>query len=340
MKNMRLLTFAVCLFVVISGRTAFTQGTADPSLILHLSFDEINGNRVIDHSQYRNHGTLVGNPQWVNGKLGKALKFNGVSDWVEVPHNNSLTVDRNVTVMAWIHTSRHRGPGGVQWQGILAKSNLPRSYSLYTDAAGPLHLSVGNFVGGASRTKVALNTWQHVVAQVDDGWHRYWINGKNAGNLQFNARLPGPADTKSVLIGRTHEGSREFLGLIDEVKIYNRALSEDEIIAQMGNRHQATTVQEDDAPRLSNFDDPFEGNALQNPNWQWRNEPAHWDVGRTRTNFLHIESEINRNLWASDTSHLLYQETTADMFDVEAHFFARSNTSSGVTGLVVKRSHR
>ena len=102
MKKMPLLTFAVCLFVVTSVQNAFTQGTADPSLILHLSFDELTGNKVIDHSQYRNHDTLVGNPQLADGKFGKALKFNGVSGWVEVPHDDSLTVDENVTVMAWI----------------------------------------------------------------------------------------------------------------------------------------------------------------------------------------------------------------------------------------------
>ena len=103
------------------------------------------------------------------------------------------------------------------------------------------------------------------------------------------------------------------------------------------------TIQDDTSPRLvattgvsSNFDDPFEGTDLQNPNWQWQNEPANWDVGETRDGFLHIESETNRNLWASDASHFLYQETDADTFDVETHFFSRWDTSSGVNGLVVK----
>ena len=342
-KKISLPAFAVCVFAVLSVQNAFTQGTADPSLILHLSFDELHGNRVLDHSQYRNHGTLVGNPQLVNGKFGKALKLNGSSDWVEVPHDDSLTVDENVTVMAWIQTPRHQGPSGASWQGILAKSDFPRSYSFYTEAGGSLHLSVGNFVGSDSRTKVVLNTWQHVVAQVDNDWHRYWINGKNAGNFHLNARLPGTADIRSVLIGRTHEGNREFLGLIDEVRIYNRALSEGEIIALMRNEPQAIAGWKDTSPKpgdtarfSGNFDDPFEGNALQNPNWRWRNEPDHWDIGRTRTDSLHIEGEINRDLWLSDTTHFLYQETTADAFDVETHFFAKSNTSSGVAGLVVK----
>ena len=88
--------------------------------------------------------------------------------------------------------------------------------------------------------------------------------------------------------------------------------------------------------RADTFDDPFEGRTLQNPNWQWQNEPANWGVGETRENFLHIESEPNRNLWTSDASHFLYQETNADAFDVETHFFARWDTFSGVNGLVVK----
>ena len=84
------------------------------------------------------------------------------------------------------------------------------------------------------------------------------------------------------------------------------------------------------------FDDAFDGTALQNPNWQWQNEPTNWDVGETREGFLHIDAETNRNLWASDASHFLYQETDADAFDVETHFFSRWDTTSGVNGLVVK----
>ena len=103
------------------------------------------------------------------------------------------------------------------------------------------------------------------------------------------------------------------------------------------------TIQDDPSPGLvatagisDNFDDSFEGTALQNPNWQWQNEPANWDVGETRGGFLHIEGETHRNLWTSDASHFLFQETDADTFDVETHFFARWDTSSGVNGLVVK----
>ena len=84
------------------------------------------------------------------------------------------------------------------------------------------------------------------------------------------------------------------------------------------------------------FGDSFDGGELQNPNWEWQNEPPTWDVGKTREGFLYIDCEPNRNLWASDESHFLYQETETDMFDVETHFSAKWDTTSGVNGLLVK----
>ena len=86
----------------------------------------------------------------------------------------------------------------------------------------------------------------------------------------------------------------------------------------------------------SSLGDPFEQGTLQNPNWKWQNEPPEWDLGETRDNHLFIETERNRNLWASDATHLLYQEIETDVFDVETHFTVKWNTSSGATGLIVK----
>lgn len=238
MKNISLLT----LFFVCTVTGTATEGWSNPdkSLILSLSFDELDGRTVKDHSRYKNNGVLVGKPRLVEGKFGKALKFNGRSDWVEIPHDDSLTVDRNVTVMAWIKTSRHGGPNDALWQSIVAKGNSPRSYSFYTEKeTGRLHLSVNNFKGSSSHGNITLNRWQHVAAQVDNGIHRHWINGKPTGAFPVNAPLPGKADTASVRVGNSHDikpaiaPDRHFLGLIDELRIWNRALSQDEITGEM-----------------------------------------------------------------------------------------------------------
>ena len=90
------------------------------------------------------------------------------------------------------------------------------------------------------------------------------------------------------------------------------------------------------AGAVDSFGDPFEGNKLQNPNWKWQNEPKNWDVGNTQKDFLHVEGEVNRNLWADDQSHFLFQETDTQELEIETHFFAKWATDSGVNGVVIK----
>ncbi|MHC4326299.1 MAG: LamG domain-containing protein, partial [Planctomycetota bacterium] len=199
----------------------------DPNLVGWWKFDEGSGVNVLDGSGHGNHGTLKGDPQWVMGPDGDALEFDGVDDWVEVPHAAILTVDNEVTVMAWINTERHIGPTGDDWQGIMSKGN-PRSYSLYTQVSGVLHFSTAG-VGSLSSGSVPLNEWVHVCAMVIDGAHQYYINGEDAGTSGTGIVLPGAADSATVRIGNARDANREFLGMIDDVRIFNRALTQDEV---------------------------------------------------------------------------------------------------------------
>lgn len=87
-------------------------------------------------------------------------------------------------------------------------------------------------------------------------------------------------------------------------------------------------------PKPHNFDDHFEGGALQNPNWRWRNEPDDWEVTNA---LLVIKAEDNRDLWSSDNTHFLYQETRDDIFDVHTGMSPFWEfTDSAVCGLVIK----
>jgi len=222
------LIYLVCFVLVLS-----IAANASAELVGHWRFDEGSGTTAYDMSVYGNDGTLQSDPQWVGGKFGPALQFDGVDDFVEVPHADILTVDNEVTVMAWINTSRHDGPPGQGYQGIVAKSNGPRSYSFYTQSAGTLHFSTAG-VGSSSSAQVPLNEWVHVCAMVVGGQHAYYINGEPAGTGGSGITLPGAADTDNVVIGRTQEGAnRSFLGMIDDVRIYNHALTQDEILAAM-----------------------------------------------------------------------------------------------------------
>ncbi len=229
--------FIILTLITFAASFAYAANEPKESLILYFSFDELDGKNAIDHSQYENHGELVGDTKLADGKFGKALEFNGTSDWVLIPHHETLTVDENVTVMAWINTPRLTGPGGAQWQGILAKGNNPRSYSFYTESNSQcLHLSVGGS-GSVCNKKVPLDEWVHVAAQVDGNVHRYWVNGELAGEPGGKNPPPGAADTADAFVGKTHEGNRQFEGRIDEVRIWNRALTEDEVVEQMEKGH-------------------------------------------------------------------------------------------------------
>ncbi|MHC4533120.1 MAG: LamG domain-containing protein [Planctomycetota bacterium] len=209
-------------------RTIIEIPITDPNLVGWWGFDEGSGLNVLDQSGHGNHATLKNGPQWVIGYDGNALMFDGDDDFVEVPHDTTLTVDNEVTVMAWINTQRYIGPTGDDWQGIMAKGN-PRSYSLYTQVSGSLHFSTGG-VGTLSTLQVPLNEWVHVAAQVVGGQHQYYINGEDAGLSGTGIVLPGASDTATVRIGTARDDNREFLGMIDDVRIYNRALTQDEVV--------------------------------------------------------------------------------------------------------------
>lgn len=226
-----LLTFT--LFLTI-GSVAFGANRLEDSLILYMSFDTIDGEEVIDHSKYGNHGEVMGDPKHVKGEFGKALQLNGEEDYIEIPHDKSLTVTTEVTVMIWINIGRHSGPEGGNWQGITAKGNGPRSYSFYTHLPSQcLHLSIGpagGFGGSVCDKPINLNEWTHVVAQLDNGTHRYYINGEMVKEIGGKVDALGNADTEPVAVGSAGPGNiRYLLGMIDEVRIWNRALTEDEV---------------------------------------------------------------------------------------------------------------
>jgi hypothetical protein len=237
MKPIRFIIFVLATLLVVTPLIyvahAKSTGGPEPSLILYLPFDEGEGAIAGDVSKYGNHGTLQGMkpdlPKWVPGKFGQALEFNGKNNWVEVPHKDILSVDQAVTVMAWINPKRHTGGSTkAQWAGIVTKGNNPRSYSFYTDN-GAKNLHFSSMGGSGNKTKIELNKWQHVVAQHTGKSHIYYLNGELDGESPGKAALPGTKDKANVMIARSHEGAREFEGIIDEVKIWNRVLSAKEV---------------------------------------------------------------------------------------------------------------
>jgi hypothetical protein len=122
----------VAVVLVLSLAQIVTAGQ-----IGYWAFDEGSGTTVKDSSGKGNPGTLMGGATWGTGKFGKAVQLDGVDDYVQVAHNVNLCVTNEVTISVWVYAERTDGPSASGYQGIVAKGNAPRSYSLYSTAAAP-----------------------------------------------------------------------------------------------------------------------------------------------------------------------------------------------------------
>ncbi|MHC4629536.1 MAG: LamG domain-containing protein, partial [Planctomycetota bacterium] len=112
-----------------------------------------------------------------------------------------------------------------------------RSPAQATRESSPRETVQGRTV--STQRHLPLDEWVHVCAQVINGQHQYYINGEDAGTGGAGATLLGTQDTATVLIGRTQEGAnRSWGGLIDDARIYNRGLSQEEIQTAMFGQGQ------------------------------------------------------------------------------------------------------
>jgi hypothetical protein len=216
---------------VITGDIwSFTTG----SLVSLWKLDETSGSIVKD-SVGDNNGTLIGNPRWQPeaGKIGGALMFGGKGTYINIGQNSDFDITDQITVSAWIKVNKF----DQEWQAIIAKGDsawrLQRDQnkdSLEFACTGlkiPSGSPYGNLLGKRS---VNDGQWHH-VAGVYDGSKMYLIID---GEVDSSQSASGRINTNSqpVYIGNTAEMNARFWnGLIDDVRVYNYALTKEEVTA-------------------------------------------------------------------------------------------------------------
>lgn len=205
----------------------------DGSLVLALSFDEGQGDMAADSSQNGFDSKLMGGTLWANGKFGKALSFDGVDDFVEVADAPELRLLNGGTVMAWAYIL---GGGHASWPRLIHKSNTTGGtgpgYEILFDRA--LSDSVRVCLGGECQTYTPTNreTWHHIAMTFDGTTVRVYVDGGAAAEKPQLAPMIDSPDMK-VILGNSFNAQRQFQGSIDEVRIWSRVLSIDEIKSQM-----------------------------------------------------------------------------------------------------------
>ncbi len=212
--------------------TYAAQGGGPAGLVGAWSFDETTGAAASDASGRNNHGSVSGATRTTSGRFGGALTFDGVNDIVSVPDAASLDLTTGMTLEAWVNPSAL----GSAWRTAMLKERAAGlSYALYAhDGAGH---SAGYVSQGAgdrellSPAALALNTWTHLATSYDGTTMRLYVNGTQVATRAQTGAL-ATSDGPLRFGGNTVWGEW-FAGRLDELRVYNRALTAAEVAADV-----------------------------------------------------------------------------------------------------------
>ena len=235
-------------FVLVLGLSSAAEA-ADPDLLVWYKFDEVAGLTAFDSSNYGNDGVLMGDPQWTAlGQLGGALDFDGSGDYVEdADGENYLNGQSALTVSAWIKSSSASTNAGFLIG--LVPDGGDTSITMRYDSAGAtgsgtnvlkMAVSTSGAAGDGQQLESSNNSqttdWCHVcMTWAEDTQIKFYINGV-LDTPTASQNLPVTTGTTSqnttFIVGRggkDQSATSGWNGLIDDVRIYKRVLTQGEI---------------------------------------------------------------------------------------------------------------
>ncbi|MHC4533170.1 MAG: LamG domain-containing protein [Planctomycetota bacterium] len=219
---------------------------SDPNLVGWWKLDNEGFGAVVDSSGYNHHGTLRGDPQWVSGYDGGALELDGSGDYVNIDGYKGINADRTdpnnpfqkpFSVACWINTTNANG-SLVCW-GSSDGTGTGGQYQNFRLNGGRLRAEHGNgrFRGAA---RIDDGGWHHVTMTVAEGMNlqppgtQLYVDGQkdtegaDTVNAQNIWNLTEDADV-GIGTRASHGVDRLFTGLFDDVRIYDKALTELEV---------------------------------------------------------------------------------------------------------------
>jgi hypothetical protein len=167
-----------------------------------------------------NDGVMVGNTTPSSGIMGGAMMFDGSGDYVTIPNSPSLNPGADMTMVMW-----------VSWGGQGGENNMLTKENAYEVRVNGGHVNYATnpwaWRGGSS-PQIAQDAWHHVVVTNDaDGLQKIYIDGEEKFSTSSGGSIA--SNSSVVTIGRRMNGSSYFEGLLDDVRIYNRVLTESEV---------------------------------------------------------------------------------------------------------------
>lgn len=247
MRRLSILLTIVCLTLCLC---LVAQAEADPSLVLYFDFEGGKGDMVEDRSDYGNDGTIEGEAKWVDAKFGKGLEIDR-SSFILVPDCDEFKIADEVTLACW---AKFKAFAPEVWEGnsydfLVCRWNWAegnnRCYETYLASGAPgISVSSDGTDAGASQAvaeePVQLDEWYNIVGVFDGSKVGIYVNGEEMGSGDHKGKIL--AGDGPISIGDNNTGLApdfHFVGVIDEVAVYNRALSQSEIKQKMTSSHAA-----------------------------------------------------------------------------------------------------
>ena len=231
---------ALHTIAVPSTNTTYTatfgpSGGGNPGLRAAYAFDEGSGTSVSDASDNGLTGAISGAAWTSSGKFGAGLSFDGSDDRVTVSSSPLLNLTTG-TLEAWVRVDTLG-----RWHGVLAKGNVnsepSHNYAIEIESGNIVNCAIGNGSSSnvvKSTTQVAAQQFYHVACTWDGSQLRLYING--ALNRSVSQTVTPAANSSPLYIGQFGGNVDRFDGIIDEVRIYNVALSQSQIQTDMNAR--------------------------------------------------------------------------------------------------------
>jgi hypothetical protein len=210
---------------------------SDPSLIAYYQLDEGTGSLVHDCSGNHHDGIIMSTPSagsWAPGHSGSAVYVDGSQGCIEIGGSPQLVLTSDVTATAWVRVEQYLSVGYIVGKTTDATY---LGWRIATDSPSDFYLDVpiADYDAGngysAGVTNQLTGTWLHIAATFQGGGDLlFYVNGVQVDSTAGPAGILDDPNA-NVRIGCRADTSNFFMGLIDEVRIYNRALSAGEIAA-------------------------------------------------------------------------------------------------------------
>ena len=199
----------------------------DTSLVGWWKLDDDGGTVALDWSGQGNHGTVIGDPQWMSGYDEGALNLDGYDDCVNCGDPAILNITNAISILVWLKTDTASNSTNQSY--VIKGDSGANGYGLRHSAANNLQFRISNTANVETPVDSSFNdVWHHLAGTYDGSQLRLYIDGE----VQATTASPGTISTSTYNfnIGREPVGNRYIYdGAIDDVRVYNRALTEQEV---------------------------------------------------------------------------------------------------------------